>query len=275
MGWLLLIGGALGLGAAGWLDLKTTEFPDWIPYALIGYALVVRGAFSYLTGDWGLLLNSVGVGVAFLAAGLGLYYLRQWGDGDAWLLGALGFLFPDAAGFAFSGPLLFPVVLLFNFFLVAFVYLIVYALAMGLRSPHTYRLFARSFKKGELEKLAGLSLGLAALLAIVFGGLGVLGAPIALAAVIGFPALVFGLLLFMRYGRFLERTVFKRRIAAKDLRPGDVPAGARWRVLTQAEVQRMRKEGGSVWVKEGVRFAPVFVLALLATLLAGGMLWIA
>ena len=31
LGWLLLAGGAVGLGAAGYLDLKTTEFPDWLP----------------------------------------------------------------------------------------------------------------------------------------------------------------------------------------------------------------------------------------------------
>ncbi len=281
LGWLLLIGGALGLGAAGWLDLKTTEFPDWLPYALIAYALAVRGSFAWLLGDWSILTNSIVIGLVFLGAGLGLYYLRQWGDGDAWLLGALGFLFPDSAGFAFRGSLpvatvfQFPVALLFNFFLIAFAYLIAYALGLGLRTPHTLSLFKRTLKRGELRRMLGIALGFAAALAIVFGGLGIVEqAPFTvLAAVVGFPLLVLGLLLFLRYGRFIERTVFKRRVPASKLRPGDVPAGARWRVLTAAEVARLRKQGGYVWIKEGVRFAPVFVLALLATIFAGGMLW--
>ena len=281
LGWLLLAGGAVGLGAAGWLDLRATEFPDWLPYALIAYALVVRGAFAWLLGDWAILTNSILIGVLFLVAGLGLYYLRQWGDGDAWLLGALGFLFPDPAGFAFRAqlpvePLLqFPVALLFNFFLIAFAYLIAYALGLGLRTPHTFSLFKRTLKRKDMERMLGLAVGFALALAIVFAGLGVWerAGLQAAAGVIGFPLLVVGLLLFLRYGRFIERTVFKRRVPASKLRPGDVPAGARWRVLTATEVARLRKQGGYVWIKEGVRFAPVFVLALLATLLAGGMLW--
>lgn len=280
-GWLLLIGGALGLGAAGYLDLKTTEFPDWLPYALIVYALLVRGAFAWLLSDWAILTNSIAIGLVFLGAGLGLYYLRQWGDGDAWLLGALGFLFPDPAGFAFRGGLpaaggfQFPVALLFNFFLIAFAYLIVYALGLGLRTPHTFQLFSRTLKRKELERMLGLAIGFAIALVIVFAGLGAWERALlpALFGVIGFPLLVLSLLLFLRYGRFIEHTVFKRRVPASKLRPGDVPVGARWKVLTEAEVKRLRKQGGYVWIKEGVRFAPVFVLALLATILAGGMLW--
>jgi len=60
--------------------------------------------------------------------------------------------------------------------------------------------------------------------------------------VIGFPLLVLGLLLFLRYGRFIERTVFKRRVPASKLRPGDVPAGAR---IVQARASEQVFLGGA------------------------------
>ena len=84
-----------------------------------------------------------------------MYYARQWGDGDAWLLGALGFLFPGATGFtavavgaapAGLPALPFPAVMLFNFFLVSFLYLIAYSLVLGLRSPRVSGKFFRYLK---------------------------------------------------------------------------------------------------------------------------------
>ncbi|UCD07613.1 MAG: prepilin peptidase, partial [Candidatus Aenigmatarchaeota archaeon] len=117
LGWVLLVIGIAGFGLAGYLDLKTTEFPDWIPYFIIVSALVVRGISAWLLQDLSIITESVLIGIVFLAFGLGLYYLKQWGDGDAWLLGAIGFLFPNPSGFqAVTMQFSFPIIMLFNFF---------------------------------------------------------------------------------------------------------------------------------------------------------------
>ena len=106
---LVLLGISLvGFGMAGYWDLRTTEFPDWLPYAMIILALGTRGLFSFLTGDYSLIINSVLYGGAFLLFGLGLYWFKQWGDGDAWLLGVMGFLWPDSGSFSVSTLLPFP-----------------------------------------------------------------------------------------------------------------------------------------------------------------------
>ena len=160
IGWLLLAVGLAGFGYAGWLDLKTTEFPDWIPYALIVSALAIRGGYSLLTWDFSFITNSIIWGLAFLGLGLGFYFLKQWGDGDAWLLGALGFLYPDATGFIFTGQL-FHVTLIVNFFMVALLYIIAYTIGLGIVSQKASKAYFRHLR-GEIGKVVKITIAFAA-----------------------------------------------------------------------------------------------------------------
>lgn len=261
---LSLIVGLIGFGWAGWKDLKTTEFPDWIPYSMIAAALALRAAFSFQTGELSLLINSVSIGSAFLVFGLLLYYFRQWGDGDAWLLGALGFLYPDIA---MAGILPFPVLLLFNFFFVAFLYILVYSVIIGMRSKETVKFF-RKFRK-DVKRIFGV-------MVVFTGGLVALFYFLALPMerflfLFLFPPFLFFLLFFLHYGKFIEKNLFKRQVSVKALRVGDVPVGERWRVLDKKEIDALKKKGGKIWIKEGVRFAPVFFLTVVVLFLRGDL----
>ena len=69
-------------------------------------------------------------------------------------------------------------------------------------------------------------------------------------------------------------TVFKRKIDASRVRIGDVPIGYRWKGLTEKEVQKIKKKGNKITIKEGVRFAPVFVITIILTILFGNLLFI-
>jgi len=280
LGIISVIIGLVGFGWAGWKDLRTTEFPDWVPYSMIFAALILRGVFSFLEGNYMLLLNSAIVGCVLLGFGLLLYHFRQWGDGDAWLLGALGFLFPDGLGFdaaAFSGGNLalfanfpvspFPLLMVFNFFFVAFFYIVVYSVVVGLRSREAGKFF-RDFRK-DLIRIVGITvvftLG-------IFGVFYYAGMPAQVFSfVVLFPPLLFLLLVFLHYGRFIEGNVFKKRISVKELREGDVPVGEKWRVLGRKEIRALQKKGGKIWIKEGVRFSPVFFLTILVMLLYGNL----
>ncbi|NIO23255.1 MAG: hypothetical protein GTN38_04485, partial [Candidatus Aenigmarchaeota archaeon] len=148
LGLILLAIGIAGFGLAGYLDLRYTEFPDWLPYSIIVLALVVRGVFAFLENDLWIIGNSVFVGVGFLALGLVLYFLRQWGDGDAWLLGSLGFLFPNESGFAVGSVLPFPLTLLFNFLFISLVYLIAYSIFLGLKKREVNKVYW-SYLRGQ------------------------------------------------------------------------------------------------------------------------------
>jgi Flp pilus assembly protein protease CpaA len=262
-----------GFGLAGYWDLKTTEFPDWLPYVMIALALGIRGVFSLMTGDFSYIIYSTIIGLGFLGFGLALYWLKQWGDGDAWLLGALGFLWPDSGSFAVAVLLPFPLTLLFNFFFLAFFYLLVYSVFLGLRS--------RDVSGGFLKELGGAGREIGRLVgAFTLACLGLMfwvawqfGVQVwSLLYILAFPPLLLSVLVFMRYGRFVEGNLFKKRVPASRLRAGDVLVKDRWRGLTEKEVAALRKRGGHVWIKEGVRFAPVFVITVVVTLLWGNLL---
>jgi Flp pilus assembly protein protease CpaA len=270
--WILAAIGVAGFGFAGFLDLKTTEFPDWLPYSMIVSALVARGVFSFLGSNWSILADSLIVGAIFLGLGLGMYFLKQWGDGDAWLLGALGFLFPNASGFPYAGALPFPVAIVFNFLLGAFVYIIAYSFILSLAKPEVYHGFARSFRskyKGTILLVGGLSAAYFMFLIATFLLFGLVPpSPLFAAA---FPVFIAFIAVFSHYGVYIEKNLFKKRIPVGKLRAGDVPVGGKWRVLKPSEVRALKKRGGYIWIKEGVRFAPVFLIALLLTLIFGDL----
>ena len=276
MDWLLLLIGVAGFGLAGYWDLKTTEFPDWLPYAVIILSLLVRGAYSWMLGDIWIVLNSVIVGMVFLGFGLALYYIKQWGDGDAWLLGAMGFLFPTAPGSfvpLMSSAFLFPMALLFNFFVLAFAYLVVYAVALGVKDRDVLREFSQSFKgQAPMVGIMTIMFSAACLFVVAFLSFG-FGMPLpAVSHILLLPAAILGLLVFVQYGQYIEKNMFKRQISVKDLKVGDVPVGEKFRVIDQKEVSMLKKRGGKIWIKEGVRLSPVFVITLLVTFFYGSLL---
>ncbi|MCJ7816882.1 MAG: hypothetical protein MUP55_03405 [Candidatus Aenigmarchaeota archaeon] len=280
--WILLAVGTAGFGLGAYWDLKTTEFPDWLPYSIIIAAVGVRAVFSYLLGEWWILFSSLIVGLLFLGFGLILYFMKQWGDGDAWLLGSLGFLFPTysafeiaANPFQFFGQFPFPIIMLFNFFLISFCYLVAYSIALGIKHRKAAAKFKKELKK-DSRNIILLIAGFSALcLAMVFYLNISLGIPISnMYNLLSLPILFAAVIIFIRYGRFVEQNLFRKRIPAKNLRVGDVLIGEKWKGLTEKEIEKLRKKGGSVWIKEGVRFAPAFIITLYVTLFLGSLLWI-
>jgi hypothetical protein len=276
LGWILLAIGLGGFSVAAWLDLRTTEFPDWLPYCIIVLAVGVRAAFAWLQSDPAIVTTAILTGSLFLGFGLALYYTRQWGDGDAWLLGAMGFLFPDETGFvpaAGSGaPFPFPVTLLFNFFLISFIYLLVYSFGLGIRSRQASRRFFVELRKDARGMARVAVLFSAGAAALSLGLLWLGAAPYMLLPLALSPLVLLSVMFFMRYGRFIERDVFRRNVPVGRLREGDVLASDRWRGLTRKDIESLQRKGGTVEIKEGVRFAPVFVITLPVTLLVGNLL---
>lgn len=245
--------------AAAW-DLKTTEIPDCIPYCMIGVALGFAAYHSYALGSFESLLTSSISGLALLAFGLSLYYAGQWGNGDAWLLGAVGFFAP----FFPSPTLPFAFNYVMNVFLVGACYLLVYALGTALWKPEIFRQFVFSLNKREIYIIIscytiliilGLQLGLDACMA-------------ACALLSIYPV--------YKFVKVVEQLGFRRRIPTSKLRVGDVLLEAkRWDGIKEAELKRIRKVKRYVWIKDGARFAPVFFIALILTQSHGNLLLLA
>lgn len=271
---LLVLTGLLGFGIAAYYDLKTTEFSEMIPYGMIVVAVLAKLASAYLTGDYSLFFTSVANGILLLAIGLALYYLGQWGDGDAFLLGTLGFLFPiPSAAFSPSFLLPLPASLVFNTFAVGSVYTILFAAFVGFTNRKVVRLFVDDVFS-NLLKIAAATVAFFALLVAAPLAIGwYLGLSVPAAFVVNslwsLPFLVF-LVLMWRYARIIDAKMFTKRIAVSGLKVGDVVKTLKlWKGVTKEEVRQFKKKGGYVVVREGLRFAPVFFFAFVLTLVYG------
>jgi len=73
-------------------DLKTREVPDWLNFTGIIVAAGVRLLQALAESSWQPLIEGVFGFVVFFAIACTMYYLGQWGGGDAKMLMALGAL---------------------------------------------------------------------------------------------------------------------------------------------------------------------------------------
>jgi Flp pilus assembly protein protease CpaA len=271
---LAALGGS-SLGAA-W-DLKTTEIPDEISYVMAAIGIVVNVALSASTGSIWPIATSLIAGAGLFAFGFFMYYFGQWGGGDAKLLSAVGFLLPSIAGVGSSMMLFFPfpVSYLFNVFFVGAIYMMVYAAAMAARNGRIVASFISDVRANSKVLLPA-----SVILFLVFVGVNYLlyrqlDIPLDQVAIVGNSAFVLaltaGLYCVWKFAKAVETVGFVRRIPLRLLKVGDVLQESKvWEGLTERELKNIKKSGRRfVTVKEGVRFAPAFPLALLFTFFFG------
>jgi len=275
LGLVLLLIGLVGFGLGSYWDLRYTEFPDWLPYSIIILAVAVRGIFSFLMNDWWILMNSLAVGTVFLFFGLGLYFLKQWGDGDAWLLGALGFLFPESSGFVVKTFFSFPITILLNFMFVSLVYLVFYSILIGARNKKIAKKFRDNISGGKRRYAVFLSLFFGVCWGFALYAYVLLSVKISsLFSILMFPFVLTFILAFTNYAKIVETVLFKKKISAKDLKEGDVILDGKWKGLTDIDLKRIRKTKKDVWIKEGVRFAPVFLITMIISIFYGDLVFL-
>ena len=239
----------------GLYDLKTSDMLDAVAWAMAALGILLHAYEGYVTGDWFVLIWCLTVVSIFLAFSLFMYYGGYWGGGDGQMLVAYGALLP----FGTDGSLLFPFFLLLNVFLVGGLYSLLYCSVIIFRDKGLFHSL-----RDELRGCKWYFLG--------FAGALVLGAvhPVFIVLALLFlypPALCFS--------RFVEENVIRRRIPVSTLKEGDAlgedvsEAGLKAkpvRGLSREEVDRIRKVRDHVIIVDGVRFIPVFPVALLLSL---------
>lgn len=275
---LLVVIGVAGFAYTGYKDLKTTEFPDWVPYGMIAAAVAVKFASAFLINDYSVLSASVINGALLLGIGYILYLVGSWADGDAFALGALGFLFPLRTGlFNATHFLPLPLMLISNVFLLGGIYMVVYSLVVGVKNPWVFS----DLKKDIVKNANRLALALLGIAAFAFGSTYVMAKSMGIepsAALLSVPAgfLVYSafLLLLWRYVKIIDQKVFIKKIHASKLRYGDIPVVMKQlKMPDPALIRKLRAKGGYVKIKEGVRFTPVFLMAFLFTVVYGDAIY--
>lgn len=247
---------------ASYYDLRYTEFPDALPYTTIILILGVKFIYAVIFSFWEQLFLSILFGIFFLLIGFALYVTKQWGDGDMWLLSILGLVFSDNMGF--TKPVF--LVILINFFFVSFFYLVSYALIVGSRNKVVRKDFISSIRKKRTLIVSTfmllLSLPLLLMLYISMKSIYFNIFPLFL-----LPFLYLFASIFVEFARSVEKKVFRKRISVKKLSKSHVIENGFWRGLKKEEIEKIKKEKKYVYVKEGVRFAPVFLITEILTIL--------
>ncbi|MCK4634671.1 MAG: prepilin peptidase [Candidatus Aenigmarchaeota archaeon] len=281
IGYFMILTAVGGSSLASYFDLKTTEIPDEIPLAMVVLGLLTRFGYALFTGNWNFLLIPALIGGGFFLFGLLMYYTGQWGGGDAKLLGAIGILMgtlPEGIATVSALPLFIDIIL--NIFLVGAVYIIVYAFVMALRNKKITKGFFKSIK-GDVNEFIIFIFVIIVIIganALIFWKtFGVLN--VWLAVAIGTSGT--GFYFLWKFLRCVERIGFTKKVMVKDLMEGDMLGEDIKKLnlnkkiirgLTKEEVKKIKRIKKTVWIREGVRFGPVFPISVIVTLLFGNLL---
>jgi len=254
------------IGVIGGLGLHlAASIPQMNFQTLLNTSILLADPIKWTMALGEPLIWSIGIGTALSIYGWGLYFLGLWGGADAFAMSILGF----AAPYGLNGPGFIHVGTLFiTILIVGFIYTIGYALYLSRgKKPlkRTLSLIKQQEKRISIE---------------------ILGAAI-LSALTSFSSVkisiaYFGFFLFLifiyRFVKVVQDDMMTREIKVEDLEPGEVLAadeekGGKVKGITQEEIDQIDTE--KVNVREGVRFIPVFPIALLLTEIMGeSLLWI-
>lgn len=262
------------LFAAAVSDLKTTEVPDSLNIlgVVAGLALHFLTSLSYM--DYGVLFSdlllsapfewfmalgeplawSFAVGAVFSLYGWGLYFLGMWGGADAFAMSVLGF----GAPYAVSGPeLVYPA----SVFTAVLVSGFLYTLGFGL-----YKLSLNPEVIGRTVEDMESNQRRVAFEIVAAGALSTLTAYNNLSTgVIYFCCMLFLIALFHLFQN-IQEDLMVEKVAVDDLEGGEVlgpdeELGGKIEGITQEDIDSIDKD--YVNVREGIRFVPVFPVALL------------
>lgn len=259
-------------------DLKTTEVPDTVSIVgvvggiglhllaslnsgfdintLTNLGILLSEPVTWLQALGDPLLWSLGVGTAFSVYGWGIYLLGMWGGADAFAMSVLGF----AAPYSITGfGLMHSVDLFLNIMIAGFVYTLLFAFYQSTKKPEVWKDTLNDLKDQEkrvsLEILGAGLLGFVGTYTGSFNGL--------------FYFIFFvSLILLYRFLKNIQDSLLSREVKVSDLKGGEVLAaeeeqGGKIVGITEEEIQELDQE--TVEIREGIRFIPVFPVALVMT----------
>ena len=257
-------------------DMKKREVPDTLNYIYLGSGIIFALIMSLHNQNTFYIMNSV-IGI-LLAYGLGslLYYMGQWGGGDAKLLlgfGAWHGLFYETLSLRFSEMLMLNFILLL--FIAGGVYGLFYLIFLFVKNKNNFKV--------EKQKKTGIGSIL-----ILLGSLFLLF----LGTMLTYPLNVLSLVLaitlslmylLMKHSKNIEDSLFIKDLPIEKVTEGDwlqedIKLGNKIIVkktgegISKEEIEKLKKlysQGKikTIKIKEGIPFVPAFLLGYILLLL--------
>jgi len=256
-------------------DLKVREVPDWLNYSGIFVGLGLRLIWSFYSFDWSYIIHGfIGFGVFFGIACL-MFYLGQWGGGDAKMLMALGALLGLKLSFES-----FTVGFLISLMIAGGLYGFVWSFVLAVRNWHKFSVEYRKILVDK-KKYRALFLGFSFVLLVSAFFVSDTFTKFLLVFVALFVPAMNYLILAVKA---VENACMYQRVSPSELTEGDWIArdvkvkgkricGPKDLGVDKKQVRKLVKLNvKSVVVKIGIPFVPSFLLAFLLTLWIGNPL---
>ena len=242
-------------------DFRFREISNWVTFSLVAFVLAYRLAYSVFIHDFSFFLFGLGGVLLFTAFGYALYYGRVFAGGDAKLLFGLGGILPYSSLLDYvSYGLGFILLLLIS----GVAYTLVYSVFIAFRNWSSFvNSFKINYSKNKLTFLLLVALFFIVLLMKFW-----------LNIVPYWFSFVFPFMFFIFiYARSLEQSCMIKLTEPEKLTEGD------WLVsdirigkniirktvhgLSYSDIILLRKYGKKVLIKNGIPFAPAFLIALI------------
>jgi Flp pilus assembly protein protease CpaA len=252
----------VALSAATVTDFKKREVPDWISYGLIAAALGTRLLYSIFNSNFKFFLTGLFGFLVLLVVANILYYLGQWGGGDAKLFMGMG------AVLGFSLPLaLFVLLLVFS----GAVYGMIYSVYLSIKNKKSFRRAyhenIKMFKYLSVFALAFLLIGIFSFFFISDFSLAFLLFAVSVISYMGIFSFIFV--------KSVEESCLYKKLKATQLTEGDwiaqdIMIKGKLIVpeknigITKQQLKLVRGYKKPILVKLGVPFIPAFLIAFIA-----------
>ena len=233
---LAYLSGLASLSVASFYDVYSEkgDVPGSVLYFGAALSLVFALTASMVNGMPGLFGSSVMFGIAGTVYGVTTFLKGWWGGADAAAMAVLGFSAAPLLGWTglFS--------LFVGFMVLGFLYAVIYGLYAA-RSSDVRSDFRERLRENRLTAASSVLIG-AALISTGFTYLGIASA----------------LIVLLIYMRSVENVYMTETVKASDVEEGDVLADGK--IVGVEDTSELE---GEVQIKHGIRFMPVFPLAML------------
>lgn len=261
-------------------DLKKREVPNWLSFSLIAIALAVRGITALLTSQpFYFLYALISLGVFFAIVNL-LYYSRVFGGGDAKLLLALAAIFATTPIFVKTYAIFpehFMLTFIINIFALGFAYALIFSAVSAVKNRKKF--ISKFRKENKKIRYIRLSLWAAAVIVILISFfIDSVFKPL----ILFLFAVLFIAPLLYSFIKAVENSVMIKKIKPGQLAEGDYlvnPVKLKKMIikpnvhgLNLKEIILLKKVDKQVAIKIGLPFVPMFLLALVCSLIFGNLL---
>ncbi len=268
-------------------DIKTTEIPDFLNFAFIAIGIFIYATKTLTTHNNIYLIYSILTVLVFFAIGAIMYYTKQWGGADSKLLMGLGALIPIYPqilldNFKLKTSSFLGIDLFLNLLIVGAFYALLFVIYLVIKNRKKFaKEFKRMHSKKELkifERIIWISIILINIWGFFLSNSTIQRDLILMVSLI---LILFNYLTIAV--KAVEKTSMYKIISTKKLRVGDyitkelkhqnkIVFKPIVHGVDEKQIKEIQKYFSRVEIKDGIIFAPVFLIATTITLFFGNII---